>query len=141
MNRLSITATLTILGIVLGLTAGGCETGTSRGKLVKLKKDYPIEAVPLTDVSLADNFWKPKIEINRTVTIPHILNMCEKSKRIDNFAVAGGLKEGEFCGQYPFDDSDVYKSIEAASYSLSVYPDPNLEKYLDEIIAKIAAAQ
>jgi uncharacterized protein len=141
MNRLSITATLTILGIVLGLTAGGCETGTSRGKLVKLKKDYPIEAVPLTDVSLTDNFWKPKIEINRTVTIPHILNMCEKSKRIDNFAVAGGLKQGEFCGQYPFDDSDVYKSIEAASYSLSAYPDPNLEKYLDEIIAKIAAAQ
>lgn len=141
MNSIRITAILTILAIALGFTAGGCETGAPHGKLVKLKKDYPIETVPLTDVTLTDNFWKPKIEINRTVTIPHILNMCEKSKRIDNFAVAGGLKEGQFCGQYPFDDTDVYKSIEAASYSLSAYPDPNLEKYLDEIIAKIAAAQ
>jgi len=141
MSSIRITIISTIIAITLGLTAGGCETGTSRGKLVKLKKDYPIETVSLTDVKLTDKFWKPKIEINRTVTIPHILSMCEKSKRVDNFAVAGGLKEGQFCGQYPFDDSDVYKSIEAASYSLSTYPDPNLEKYLDEIIAKIAAAQ
>jgi uncharacterized protein len=126
MSSIRITIISTILAIALGLTAGGCEMGTSRGKLVKLQKDYPIETVSLTDVTLTDNFWKPKIEINRTVTIPHILNMCEKSKRIDNFAVAGGLKEGEFRGQYPFDDSDVYKSIEAASYSLSAYPDPNL---------------
>jgi hypothetical protein len=141
MNGIRITAALTILAIALGLTAGGCETGTSRGKLVKLKKDYPICTVPLTDVSLTDKFWKPKIETNRKVTIPHILKMCEKSGRINNFAVSGGLKEGQFCGQYPFDDSDVYKSIEAASYSLSAYPDPNMEKYLDEVIAKIAAAQ
>ena len=141
MNGIRITAIFTILAISLGLTAGGCQTGTSRGKLVKPKKDYPIEAVPLTDVSLADKFWMPKIETNRKVTIPHILKMCEKSGRINNFCVAGGLVQGQFQGQYPFDDSDVYKSIEAASYSLSAYPDPNLEKYLDEVIAKIAAAQ
>ncbi|MGA2070462.1 MAG: beta-L-arabinofuranosidase domain-containing protein [Sedimentisphaerales bacterium] len=141
MNGIRITAILAIITIALGLTAGGCETGTSRGKLVKLKKDYPIEAVPLTNVSLTDKFWKPKIETNRTVTIPHILKMCEKSGRINNFCVAGGLVEGQFQGQYPFDDTDVYKSIEAASYSLSAYPDPNLEKYLDEIITKIATAQ
>jgi uncharacterized protein len=141
MNGIRITAIFTILAIAIGLTAGGCQTGASHGKLVKLGKDYPIEAVPLTDVSLTDKFWKPKIETNRTVTIPHIFKACEKTGRIDNFAVAGGLKQGKFCGQYPFDDSDVYKSIEAASYSLSAYPDPNLEKYLDEVIAKIAAAQ
>jgi len=141
MNGIRIATIVTIFAIALGLTAGGCETGTSRGKLVKLKKDYPIEAVPLTDVSLTDKFWKPRIETNRKVTIPHILKMCEKSGRINNFAVAGGLAEGQFQGQYPFDDSDVYKSIEAASYSLSAYPDPNMEKYLDEVIAKIASAQ
>jgi len=141
MNGKHITTILTILAIAIGLTAGGCETGASRGKLVKLKKDYPIETVPLTDVSLTDKFWKPRIETNRKVTIPHILKMCEKSGRIDNFAVAGGLMKGEQKGSFPFDDSDVYKSIEAASYSLNVYPDPNLEKYLDGVIAKIAAAQ
>ncbi len=85
MNGIRITAILAILAIALGLTAGGCQTGASRGKLVKLKKDYPIEAVPMTDVSLTDKFWKPKIETNRKVTIPHILKMCEKSGRIDNF--------------------------------------------------------
>ncbi|MGA2677827.1 MAG: beta-L-arabinofuranosidase domain-containing protein [Sedimentisphaerales bacterium] len=141
MNGIRITTIVAILAIAFGLTAGGCQTGASRGKLVKLKKDYPICMVPMTDVSLTDKFWKPKIETNRNVTIPHILKMCEKSGRINNFSVAGGLMEGQFCGQYPFDDSDVYKSIEAASYLLSTYPDPNLEKYLDEIIAKIAAAQ
>jgi uncharacterized protein len=140
MNGIRITAILTILAIAIGLAAGGCETGASHGKLVKLKKDYPIEAVPLTDVSLTDKFWKPRIETNCKVTIPHVFKMCEKTGRINNFAVAGGLVEGQFQGQ-PFDDSDVYKTIEAASYSLSAYPDPNLEKYLDELIVKIAAAQ
>lgn len=130
-----------ILGIFTVVIFAGCETGTSRGKLVKLKKDYPIEAVPMTQVKVADEFWGPRIETNRKVTIPHILKACEQTGRIDNFAIAGGLMKGEQKGSYPFDDSDVYKSIEAASYSLSVYPDPNLEKYLDGVIAKIAAAQ
>jgi uncharacterized protein len=130
-----------LTAVLIGCLAGGCETGVPHGKLIKPKKDYPIEQVPMTDVTLTDKFWEPKIEINRTVTIPHILKMCEKSGRINNFCVAGGIAQGQFQGQYPFDDSDVYKSIEAAAYSLSAYPDPNLEKYLDEIIAKIAAAQ
>ena len=54
MNGIRITSIVTILAIALGLTAGGCQTGASHGKLVKLKKDYPIETVPLTDVTLTD---------------------------------------------------------------------------------------
>jgi hypothetical protein len=42
---------------------------------------------------------------------------------------------------YPFDDTDVYKVIEGASYTLSVHPDPKLDAYVDGLIAKIAAAQ
>ncbi len=141
MKSLRFVFAATILIIASGIIFGGCQTGKPHGELVKLQKDYPIESVSLTDVTFKDKFWKPKIETNRDVTIPHVLKMCEKTGRINNFAVAGGLREGQFKGQYPFDDSDVYKSIEAASYSLMVYPDPNLEKYLDEIITKIAAAQ
>ncbi|MFH1371454.1 MAG: beta-L-arabinofuranosidase domain-containing protein [Planctomycetota bacterium] len=133
------TAVVTVA--LIGLWVGGCGEATKAGKTVRLKKDYPIEPVAFTDVKFTDEFWAPRIETNRTVTIPHILEMCEKSGRVDNFAIAGGLVKGEQKGGFPFDDSDVYKIIEAASYSLSVQPDEKLEKYIDDLIVKIAAAQ
>lgn len=129
------------LAVVVVILIGGCGEATKGGKVVRLKKDYPIEAVGLREVRLTDKFWQPRIETNRAVTIPHIFKMCEKSGRMDNFAIAGGLMQGEQKGSFPFDDSDVYKAIEAAAYSLMARPDPNLEKYLDEVVAKIAAAQ
>ncbi len=99
-----------------------------------------LNAVPLTDVKLTDHFWAPRIGINRTVTIPHCLKQCEITNRIRNFEVAGGLIQGKFDGIF-FNDSDVYKVVEAASYSLALHPDPELDKQLDELIAKFAAAQ
>ena len=103
--------------------------------------DYPITPVPFTDITLTDHFWSKRIETNRTVTIPFGLNKCEEEGRIRNFSKAAGLMEGEYEGKMPFDDTDVYKIIEGASYSLTVHPDDVLEKYIDGIIAKIAAAQ
>jgi hypothetical protein len=104
------------------------------------KKDYPITPVPFTAVKVTDGFWAPRIETNRTVTIPAIFKKCEETGRIDNFAVAGGLMKGEYKGER-YNDTDVYKTIEGASYSLMVHPDPALDRYLDGVIAKIAAAQ
>ncbi len=66
---------------------------------------------------------------------------CEKNGRFDNFAIAGGLKEGEHRGDFSFDDTDPYKIIEGASYSLAVKYDARLDAYLDSVIALIAAAQ
>ncbi|MDZ7334810.1 MAG: glycoside hydrolase family 127 protein [candidate division KSB1 bacterium] len=106
----------------------------------KPQKDYPIKPVPFTDVQVTDQFWQPRMETNRTVTIPYDFKKCEETGRIDNFAKAGGLMEGEFVG-IRYNDSDVYKVIEGAAYSLRLYPDPQLEQYLDDLIAKIAAAQ
>lgn len=103
-------------------------------------RDYPVTPVPFTSVRVDDTFWSLRIETNRTVTIPYDFKKCEETGRIDNFAKAGGLMPGEFRG-IPFDDSDVYKVIEGASYSLANHPDPALDKYLDSLIAKIAAAQ
>ncbi|MFC1563439.1 beta-L-arabinofuranosidase domain-containing protein [candidate division KSB1 bacterium] len=105
------------------------------------KKDYPIEPVPFTKVQMNDEFWAPRLETNRTVTIPFVFQKCEETGRIDNFAIAGGLKEGEHRGSYPFDDTDVYKNIEAASYSLMVHYDQELDNYLDDLITLIGAAQ
>jgi hypothetical protein len=104
------------------------------------KKDYPISPVPFTAVKVTDGFWAPRIETNRTVTIPAIFKKCEETGRIDNFAIAGGLMKGEYKGER-YNDTDVYKTIEGASYSLMVHPDAALDGYLDGVIAKIAAAQ
>ncbi|MBN1421894.1 MAG: glycoside hydrolase family 127 protein, partial [Planctomycetes bacterium] len=82
----------------------------------------------------------PRIETVRTVTIPFAIRMCEETGRIDNFAKAARRMEGEHEGQR-YNDSDVFKVIEGASYSLRVHPDPVLEARLDDWIAKIAAAQ
>jgi DUF1680 family protein len=104
------------------------------------QKPGKLTAVPFTDVTVADEFWAPRMETNRTVTVPYDFEKCEQTGRIDNFAKAGGLMEGEFEGIY-FNDSDLYKVIEGAAYSLKIHPDPELEKYVDGMIEKIAAAQ
>ncbi len=103
--------------------------------------DYPIQPVPFTQVRLTDRFWQPRLLTNARVSIPYAFKKCEETGRISNFEVAGGLKKGAFRGSFPFDDSDVYKIIEGAAYSLQVNPDQKLEKYVDAVIAKIAAAQ
>ncbi len=100
----------------------------------------PLKPVPFTDVKFTDGFWAPRLETNRTVTIPHDFHMCEKTGRIANFARAAGREQGDFQGIF-YDDSDVYKVIEGAAYSLATHPDPKLEKYLDDLIETIAAAQ
>jgi DUF1680 family protein len=104
------------------------------------KKDYPIQPVLFTSVKLADKFWSEKIEINRTVTIPASFARCESTGRVKNFLMAAEHK-GSFCTVYPFDDTDIYKTIEGASYSLAVYPDPKLSAYIDSLITIVGNAQ
>lgn len=130
--------------LVLGVAVSvGEQTDTKKleDRGSSMKKDYPIKPVTLTQVNLTDEFWAPRIQTNRKITIPYEFKKCEETGRINNFAIAGGLMEGEQSGDFPFDDTDVYKVIEGASYLLSVQPDAELDKYLDDLIAKIAAAQ
>jgi len=103
-------------------------------------RDYPIRPVPFTAVRISDDFWAPRLETNRVTTVWYDFGKCEETGRIDNFAKAGGLKPGSFRGN-AFDDSDVYKVIEGAAYTLATHPDPKLDGYLDDLISKIAAAQ
>jgi len=115
--------------------------GTTTSTGLAQKKGYPFQPLPLNKVHIQDEFWMPRIETNRTVTIPYLFKGFEERGRMDNFAIAGGLKQGEQKGSYPFDDSDIYKTIEGASYSLMRYPDPALDKYIDSLITLIDAAQ
>lgn len=103
--------------------------------------DAPIQEVPFTQVHIHDRFWTPRIETNRTVSIPSAFHQCEINGRFDNFAIAGGLMKGEHKGDFSFDDTDPYKIIEGASYSLAVKYDEKLDHYLDSVINIIAAAQ
>jgi DUF1680 family protein len=102
--------------------------------------DYPVTPVAFTRVGFADAFWSQRLETNRKVTIPYDFQKCEDTGRVDNFVKATGLMEGSHEGIF-FNDSDVFKVIEGASYSLSLHADPDLDAYLDDLIAKIAAAQ
>lgn len=101
---------------------------------------YRIANLPFTQVTITDAFWSPRLETNRTVTIRYDFQKCEDTGRISNFEKAAGWLEGDLEGIF-FNDSDVFKVIEGAAYSLQEYPDPTLEQYLDEVIEKIAAAQ
>jgi DUF1680 family protein len=120
--------------VVFGVTISG-------GEDALMGKDYPIKPVTLTQVNVKDEFWATRIETNRKITIPYEFRKCEETGRINNFAIAGGLMKGQQSGDFPFDDTDPYKIIEGASYSLSIHPDAELDRYLDDLIAKIAAAQ
>jgi DUF1680 family protein len=105
------------------------------------QRNYPIHPVPAHHVHFADAFWSPRIEINRTATIPVSFQLCEDTGRVENFRVAAGTSDKPWVGDFGFNDSDVYKVMEGASYSLMTRPDPKLDAYLDDLIALIAAAQ
>ena len=118
--------TITFLFFVCNLSAQGT--------------DYAYSAVPFTNVKLTDNFWLPRIKINHTVTIPASFERCEKTGRVKNFVMAAE-KKGKFCTTFSFDDTDIYKTIEGASFSLSLFPDKKLEAYIDSLIVIVGKAQ
>ncbi len=102
--------------------------------------DYPVRAADITNVTVTGGFWLPRFETNRTVTVRVDFKRSEDTGRLANFREAAKRARGTFKG-CPFDDSDVYKIIEGAAYTLATHPDPELEKYVDGIIADIAGAQ
>lgn len=123
-----------------------CACGTGKKQPAENSHDYPIQPVPFTAVDVKDTFWSPRLETNRTVTIPYAFDQCEETGRVKNFEEAarvraGEIEQGQFCTAYTFDDSDLFKIIEGASYSLKVQYDAELDGYLDKLITTIAAAQ
>lgn len=107
---------------------------TSKSKYAKL------QPVSLKSVRLTDNFWAKRIEIMEEVTLPTQYEILEETHRIDNFRRASGKISGEFVGFF-FNDSDVYKWIEAVSYLLAYKKNEALDKLLDNVIEEIRLAQ
>ncbi|MEI2722690.1 MAG: beta-L-arabinofuranosidase domain-containing protein [Verrucomicrobiota bacterium] len=99
-----------------------------------------LRPVPFTDVKIADAFWLPRQETNRVASLPVNLENLEKAGNLEDLRLAAQGATNGYRGPV-FMDSDLYKALEAASYSLAIHPDPALEKQLDEIIATLAGAQ
>ena len=124
-------------------------------KTKTLSNGYPFSQVPFTSVKIAhDSFWGNRLQAAREVTIPLAFSKCETEHRYKNFEMAAytlqhpghkGLETKEwnvskFMG-FSFDDTDVYKTIEGASYILQTYPDKKLKAYIDSVLDVVAAAQ
>ena len=124
------------LFLFLGLVCQQCGKSVSR-----TARDYPISPVDFTRVKLRDGFWKEWVITAVKQTIPFSFQKCRETGRIDNFIFAGGIKEGKFRGKFGFNDSDLYKIMEGAAYSLMLEQDPELEAYLDTLVYYISQAQ
>lgn len=103
-------------------------------------RDYPVQPVPFSDVRFEDDFWSPRLEANRTVTIPHNLRELKKQGSLDGFALLSGRTTGKYRG-YMWGDSDVYKTLQGIAHSLQLHPDAKLQDRLEEIVSDIVAAQ
>ena len=134
-TRIAHLVTAALLSL-FALAVSGCRARNA----VPAALDYPIRPVPFTQVKFTDSFWAPRLETNRTVSLPYALRMNEETGRVDNFRKAARLMTGPHKGRR-FNDSDVYKAMEAAAYTLRIYPDPALEKTLDDLIVLIGQAQ
>jgi DUF1680 family protein len=124
------------LFLFLGLVCQQCGrkvSGTTR--------DYPISPVDFTRVKLHDGFWKEWVTTAVRQTIPFSFQKCRETGRIDNFIFAGGIREGKFRGKFGFNDSDLYKIMEGAAYSLMLGEDPEMQAYLDTLVYYISQAQ
>lgn len=99
------------------------------------------EPVNFSHVNITDAFWKPKMQKVATATLAACIYQTEtKTPRIRNFEKVANRTGQKHEGIY-YDDSDVYKALEAIAYSLKTNPDSALEKKADEWIDKIVAAQ
>ena len=102
---------------------------------------YPITPVPFTATHVTGGFWKQRLDACRETTVPLAFAKCEESGRYANFIKAANPCDTFSVGGFPFDDTDVYKTIEGASYLLQTFPDKRTEQYIDSVLAIVAAAQ
>jgi uncharacterized protein len=126
---------LFVLAILLGT-----QTPSADGTSDLRPEGDRLSALPVAAVSITDTFWAPRLEVNRTRTLDHVLQQIERTGGLRNFDIAAGKATGKFGGPF-WADSDVYKWIEGASWTLARRPDPALDAKVDGIIARIAAAQ
>ncbi|HID08577.1 MAG TPA: glycoside hydrolase family 127 protein, partial [Armatimonadetes bacterium] len=99
-----------------------------------------LHPVGINAVRLQDKFWKPRLTTVYEVTLTTQYELLEETGRIDNFRRASGKVSGDFRGIY-FNDSDVYKWLEAVAFAIACEPNERLSKLADAVISEIIPAQ
>ena len=101
----------------------------------------------MKEIEIKDRFFSCYMDLIRDYVIPYQwealndrIEGAEPSYCMQNFRIAAGKITGDFKG-YVFQDSDVYKWLEAVGYSLMWHPDSELEKTADGAIDDICGAQ
>ncbi len=97
-------------------------------------------AIPLTQVEIRDQFWEPRLQTNRRITLPHLFEQLESAGNIPNLRLAAEGKREGYQGPV-YMDSDLYKAMEAAAYVLALHPDDPIREKLDEVIGILERAQ
>lgn len=116
----------------------GC---SNNGQQMMVNSQYPIDPVPFTNVKVDGGFWGQRLQASREVTVPLAFSKCEETGRYRNFENAAHPSDTIHVGGFSFDDTDVYKTIEGASYLLQTYPDVKLKNYIDSVLVIVAGAQ
>lgn len=116
----------------------GC---SNNGQQMMVNSQYPIDPVPFTNVKVDGGFWGQRLQASREVTVPLAFSKCEETGRYRNFENAAHPSDTIHVGGFSFDDTDVYKTIEGASYLLQTYPDAKLKNYIDSVLVIVAGAQ
>ncbi len=99
----------------------------------------PASRLPLAKIKVTDAFWGRWHDVMSERTIPSQYEQLESTGRLENLRKAAEGKPG-FTG-YRFNDSDVYKWIEACAFSLINRPNVANRKLLDQAVTIVAAAQ
>ncbi|CUU38044.1 hypothetical protein DCOP10_123111 [Armatimonadetes bacterium DC] len=99
-----------------------------------------MRAVPMSQVEIRDQFWEPRQQTNRSITVPHLFSELERAGNIPNLRLAAERKREGYQGPV-YMDSDLYKAMEAAAYVLQLYPDDPIREKLDEVIGILERAQ
>lgn len=137
------------------IAAASVPAGAKAKATTTVANGYPYSQVPFTSVKISQNsFWGARLKAAREVTVPLAFSKCESEHRYKNFEMAAytlqhpghaGLETPEWNVSkimgYSFDDTDVYKTIEGASYILQTYPDRKLMSYIDSVLNVVGAAQ
>ena len=106
-----------------------------------MNKQETYEQIPFCEVTINDVFWSEILKVHQDVTIDTCIKRCEETGRIENFETASkGFNKGTYNGVF-YNDSDVYKVLEGAAYSLMNIKNDEFENKIDSIIDKIGSAQ
>ncbi|MBO7418778.1 MAG: glycoside hydrolase family 127 protein [Bacteroidaceae bacterium] len=127
--------------ILLASCSNNSQRPMVNGQRSIVNGQYPIDPVPFTSVKVSEGFWGQRLQASREVTVPLAFSKCEETGRYRNFENAAHPSDTIHVGGYSFDDTDVYKTIEGASYLLQTYPDVKLKSYIDSVLVIVAGAQ